>query len=255
MIRNTESYVVLRRHSQQMLDFAVLVCTAAPQLKHALAAHDADPASFLAKNMSFPPSKVPYSTERRSLPGYATVLGANLLLSVFSYFETYFFSAFDESIAFHGGQEGIELAIQRQLQDRNHTPQVAAALSGLHTPYNPQRADRYRNHSNVLANAKVVWPSERFMLYGLKQAIAQRSRWKSAEIPTLARDIFGVDVTDQERDRFHAIRVDRNKIAHGKNLSHDLRKAVDVSYFLRNLALKIDTEIVKSFLIIERYAH
>lgn len=255
MLRNTESYVVLRRHSQQMLDFAVLVCTAAPQLKHALAAHDADPASFLAKNASFPPSEVPYATEKRSLSGYTTVLGANLVLSVFSYFETYFFSAFDETIAFHGGSEGIEATIQKQLRDREYAPEIKAALSGLRTPYNPQRADRYRNHSNALSDAKVVWPSERFMLYGLKQSLVQRPRWKSVDIPTLARDIFGVDVADQERDRFHAIRMDRNKIAHGKNLSHDLRKAVDVSYFLRNFALKIDMEIVKSFLIIERYVH
>lgn len=255
MILNTDSYLVLRQHSQQMLDFAVLVCTAAPQLKHALAAHDADPLTFVAKNASFPQSEVPYSTEKRSLSGYTTVLGANLVLSVFSYFETYFFSAFDETIAFHGGKEGIEGIIRRQLRDRNHSPQVTQALSGLRTRYNPQRADRYRNYSDILANAKVVWPSERFMLYGLKQSLSNRPKWKSVHIPELARDIFDVDVSDHESNRFDLIRLERNKIAHGKNLSHDLRKAVDVSYFLRNFALKIDTAIVKNFFMIERYVH
>ncbi len=255
MIRNTDSYVILRRHSQQMLDFAVLVCTAAPQLKHALAAHDVDPASFLATNASFPASEVPYSTEKRSLNGYTTVLGANLLLSVFSYFETYFFAAFDEVISFHGGEKGIEAAIKRQLRERNHDPHVVTSLNGLRSPYNPQRADRYRKHTAALANISLAWPSQRFMLYGLKQAVAQRPRWKAVDIPKLAFEIFGVDVTDQERDRFHSIRDDRNKIAHGKNLSHDLRKAVDASYFLKNFAQKIDSCIVKNSLVLERYAH
>jgi hypothetical protein len=255
MIRNTDSYVILRRHSQQMLDFAVLVCTATPQLKHALAAHEADSTSFLATNASFPASEVPYSTEKRSLNGYTTVLGANLLLSVFSYFETYFFAAFDEVISFHGGEKEIEAAIKRQLRERIHPPEVTTALNGLRSPYKPQRADKFRKHTAALKNVPMAWPSQRFMLYGLKQAIAQRPRWKSVDIPKLALEIFGVDLADQERDRFHSIRNDRNKIAHGKNLSHDLRKAVDACYFLKNFALKIDICIVKNALLLERYAH
>lgn len=238
-----------------MLDFAVLVCTATPQLKHALAAHEADPTLFLATNTSFAPSKVPYSTEKRSINGYTTVLGANLLLSVFSYFETYFFAAFDEVISFHGGEKQIEASIRKQLRERTYSPEVTTALNNLRLPYRPQRADKLRKHTAVLKNISMTWPSQRFMLYGLKQAISQRSRWRSVDIPNLAIELFGVDVDDQERDRFHSIRNDRNKIAHGKNLSHDLRKAVDACYFLKNFAMKIDNCIVKNALFVERYAH
>lgn len=255
MLHHTNAYVILRKHSQQMLDFAVLVCTAAPQLKHAFQAQVSDPTVFIATNASFPPSEVPYATEKRTLNGYTTVLGANLLLSIFSYFETYFFSSFDEIIEFHGGQKGIESAIRRQLKERQHEPAVTAALNGLRTPYKPNRADRYRNHSSVLKGETITWPSQRFMLYGLKQALGQRKRWKSVDIPDLARDLFGVPITEQESTRFHAIRDERNRIAHGKNLSYDLRKAVDASYFLRNLAVNIDEHILRNFLILERYAH
>lgn len=255
MIRNTESYVVLRKHSQQMMDFAVLVCTAAPQLKHAFQAHEADPTAFLATNATFPASEVPYSTEKRSLNGYTTVLGANLLLSIFSYFETYFFSSFDELVAFHGGQKGIETAISKQTAVRVQPPEIATSISGLRTNFKPNHADRYRKLSAELKGKAITWPSQRFMLYGLKQALAQRKRWKSVDIPDLARDLLGADITDEERSKFHSIRDERNKIAHGKSLSYDLRKAIDAGYFLRNLALKLDGHVVKHFFIVERYAH
>ena len=254
MIRNTEAYVVLRKHSQQMLDFAVLVCTAAPQLKHALNTHSVDPTAFVATNSNFPPSNVPYSTEKRSLNGYTTVLGANLLLSVFSYFETFFFATFDEIKDFHGGEKIIERTIAKQFSQPVQK-EISAAISALRVPYKSERADRYRKFSTELKGKSILWPSQRFMLYGLKQAVTQRKRWKAVDIPNLANDLFGADLTADEQARIHAIRDERNKIAHGKNLSYDLRKAVDASYFLRSMALKIDAQVVKNFLMIERYAH
>lgn len=255
MLRNTEAYVVLRQHSQQMLDFAVLVCTATPQLKHALEQHAADPTSFLAKNSTFPASEVPYSTEKRAIHGYTSVLGATLQLSIFSYFETYFFSVFDEIVAFHGGSDEIEKSVSKQLAPRDLPKEVAQPLNTLRTRYKAGHIERYRKFSHKLKGAALTWPSQRFMLYGLKQAIQQRKRWKSADIPNLAADLLGVPLTQEEIARFHSIRADRNKIAHGKSLSFDLRKAIDAGYFLRNLALKIDGNVVRSFFIVERYAH
>lgn len=254
MIRNTEAYVVLRKHSQQMLDFAVLVCTAAPQLKHAINANSVDSTAFIATNSNFPPSKIPYSTEKRSLNGYTAVLGANLLLSVFSYFETFFFSTFDEVIEFHGGSKAIERTIEKQFAQPVQS-QISAAVSALRVPYKSERMDKYRKFSAELKGKSMLWPSQRFMLYGLKQAVTQRRRWKAVDIPELANDLFGADLTPDERARIHAIRDERNKIAHGKNLSYDLRKAVDASYFLRSIALKIDAQVVKNFMVVERYAH
>lgn len=238
-----------------MLDFSVMVCTASPQLSHALTAYDSDPSVFLATNSFFPPSAEMYSTEKRALTTYSHVLGANLLLSVFSYFETYFFSAIDEMLDFHGGEVGLEKVISKQFCPRSKSPAAKAALSGLRTTFKPNRADKYRKLSANLNGEKILWPSQRFMLFGLKQAVSQRKRWKAADIPELMLNLLTVDVSTQERDRFHAIRNERNKIAHGKALSYELKKAVDASYFLKNLAQKIDEHIIESFFLIERYAH
>lgn len=232
-----------------------MVSTAAPQLNHALAAHAADPASFLATNGSFRPSEEPYSTEKRALKTYSQVLGANLLLSAFSYFETYFFSAIDEILEFHGGEEGLRQLIAKQLKSRPLSPLASTALNGLRTTFKPNRADKYRKLTANLASEKYLWPSQHFMLFGLKQAISQKKRWKSVDIPDLMRELLTLDVTDAEHDRFHSIRTERNKIAHGRSLSYDLRKAVDTSHFLRTLSMKVDEHIVEAFFVIERYAH
>ena len=35
-MNKTNSFLILKEHSQSVLDFSILVCTAAPQLKHTL---------------------------------------------------------------------------------------------------------------------------------------------------------------------------------------------------------------------------
>lgn len=255
MLTHTKAYVIWRSHSQQILDFAVMVCTAAPQLMHALSAHAADPTSFVAINVGFPPSIVPYSTERRALATYSGVLGATVLLSVFSYFETYFFSAVDELLEFHGGEAGLEKVISAQLLKPTLTPKSKIALDRLRTRHKGHAIDRYRKASAALRSEKIVWPSHRLMLYGLKQALAQKKRWKSADIPDLMRELLTMKISSGEQDRFHAFRTDRNTIAHGRSLNYDLQKAVGASNFFREVAAKVDAHIVENFMVIEQYAH
>lgn len=255
MLRHTKCYVIWREHSQQMLDFAVLISTAAPQLDHALRASITDPSVFIAKNSTFRPSEMPYATERRALPVYEETLGATMLLSIFSYFETYFFSVVEEILAYHGGEEGIEKLMRSQMGTKVRSAEAAAALAGLRTTFKPSRADKYRSYSSTLRDQPVAWPSQRFMLYGLKQVVSQKKRWKSADIPDLMRDLLCMDVQDQDHNRFHLLRNARNKIAHGKALSYDLKKAIDASNFLRTLSMAIDKHVVENFMVVERYAH
>lgn len=251
---HTAAYVVWRSHSQQMLDFAVLVTTAAPQLDHALRGRGRDPATFVATNPVFRPSNEPYSTETRALPVHQQVLGATLVLSTFSYFETYFFAVLDEIVAFHGGSEKMEPLIRAQLQAADQRP-LPAALKYLRKIFKPTAADRYRKYSAAVAEHDVMWPSQRFMLYGFKQAVQQRKRWRSADIPELVTDLLGMPLSDEERDRFHEIRTSRNKVAHGKSLSFDLKKAISASTFFLDFSRRIEDHVVARFMIIERYAH
>ncbi len=253
-MKHTQAYVVWRSHSQQMLDFAVLVTTAVPQLDHAFGDHASDPASFLAKNPAFRPSNEPYATERRALPAHQKVLGATLALSIFSYFETYFFAVIDEIIAFHGGEIKFEPVIRSQFSNADAKP-LPKAAQFLQKVFKPSRADLYRKYSSSMANEKFMWPSQRFMLFGFKQALQQRKRWRSSNIPDLMADLLGMDITTKDRDTFHAIRDSRNKIAHGKSLAHDLKKALEASNFFLEMSRRVEDHVIQRFMIIERYAH
>jgi len=255
MISNTDAYGVWRSHSQQMLDFAILVTTAAPQLAHALGEHDQGKPTFLATNPGFQPSATPYATERRALSAHEDVMGATLLLSVFSYFETYVFSAIDEILKFHGGEDAIEKSMRSQLAPQVWDAESATALSRLRHKFTKNRADRFRKFTRQMRGKGLAWPSQRFMLFGLKQAVAQQDRWRAHQIPDLAADLLALPFTADERKQFHKIRNDRNHIAHGKALKFDLKKAVQASKFLRDLAMKIDQHVVEHFLLVERYAH
>lgn len=253
-MKHTQAYAVWRSHSQQMLDFAVLVTTAVPQLDHAFNQHAADSTSFLARNPTFRPSNEPYATERRALPAHQHVLGATLVLSIFSYFETYFFTVVDEILQFHGGASTFEPIIRSQLSNADAKP-LPKAVGFLQKVFRAARADRYRKYSASLAKEHFMWPSQRFMLFGFKQALQQRRRWRSADIPDLMADLLGMIVTDKERETFHAVRENRNKIAHGKSLSYDLKKALDASNFFLELSRRVEDHVIQRFMIIERYAH
>lgn len=75
---------------------------------------------------------------------------------------------------------------------------------------------------------------------------------KAVDIPDLLRDAFLYQFSDADELRFHSIREKRNSIAHGKsdgNLS--LGNVIEHNYFLRNLAVDIDTHFRTHFFIVE----
>jgi|GEM_PF-2421380 len=256
MIKHTNAYLVLRQHSQQMLDFAVLICTSVPQLRHAFREHSNDPSVFLAANTAFRPSVVPYSTEKRSINSYKRTLGANLLLSVFSYFETYFFTAIDELIEFHGGEDAlIAMATSQVMNKPIASGNDEKNLKYLRTPFKNRKTDRYMKYSKALRGKDVIWPTQRLVLYGVRQLLENRKRWKSVKIPVLTRDLLTLDVDDGTESKFHNLRGERNKIAHGKTLSYDLKKAIDACMFFRQFARTVDEHICKNFLVMEKYIH
>lgn len=254
-MKHTKAYVVWRTHSQQMLDFAVLVTTAVPQLDHALKARTVDPSSFLATNTAFRPSNDPFSTEKRAIPKHEKVMGATLLLSIFSHFETYFFSVIDEIIAFHGDVEVMETVIRSQYRAADAKPPLEAT-NYLRKEHEDRLNDRFRRFSaEIRSQGGIMWPSQRFMLFGFKQFAKQRKTWKPVNIPEIIRDVLGIDFCDADRDRFHNIRDERNKIAHGKNLNFELKKAMDASKFFLALSRTIEEAVLSKFLIVERFAH
>jgi hypothetical protein len=255
MITHSNAYRTWRVHSQQMLDFAVMVCTAAPQLSDSLKKYEANPTFPIAKNSNFQPSQDAYSTEMRALTRYEGVLGASLLLSLFSHFETYFFSVLDEIIEFHGGFEEMQTTIERRNKEANLTSSQQGALKKISTWFQGGRDLRYRDASRVVEESKFFWPSGHFMMFGLQAFKDQRKRWKARDIPRLSETFLHYQFTESELGKFQNLRQARNGIAHGTDLEYDLEKAVTESKYFLEMGKKIDKHIVESLFIIERGAH
>lgn len=255
MISHSNAYRTWRVHSQQMLDFAVMVCTAAPQLDDSLKNYEADPTFPIAANSKFRPSQDAYSTERRALARYEGVLGASLLLSLFSHFETYFFSVLDEIIDFHGGFEELQKVIGRRNKEASLSSSQRGALKKVSTWFQKGRDLRYRDASKIVEESEFFWPSGHFMMFGLHAFKDQRKRWKANDIPRISELFLKYPFSESELGKFQNLRQARNGIAHGNDLEYDLERAVAESKYFLEMGRKIDKHIVESFFIIERGAH
>jgi hypothetical protein len=182
-------------------------------------------------------------------------LGATLLLSLFSHFETYFFSVIDEIIAFHGGVEVMESVIKSQYRAADAKPPLKAT-NYLRNEHEVRLNDRFRRFSaEVRTQGGIMWPSQRFMLFGFKQFVKQRKNWKAANIPEIIRDVLCIDFSDDDKNSFHDIRDKRNKIAHGTSLNFELKKALDAGAFFLSLSRTVEEAVLSKFLIVERFAH
>lgn len=100
------------------------------------------------------------------------------------------------------------------------------------------------------------FPSRLLSHYGLKQLneIAEGTGIKAADILALASSIFHLEFDpDTEVQVFSDYRQLRNRVAHGRALESELAlgKAVEANNFLRNLALKIDRQVVSQYFVIE----
>ncbi|QHI36464.1 hypothetical protein IMCC3317_18270 [Kordia antarctica] len=253
-IRRSNAFLILKEHSQSTLNFSVLVCTAVPQLEYAFQQNDTDSSTHLVENSEFRNSTIPYSTEKENLDKYKTVLGANILLSNFSFFESYFFSLIDEIIEFHGGKEEYLAFIETKVaQNGNLELEDKKNLHRLRKEYVKKDKDRYIKFTNIIKDKPIVWPSQKLALYGLKQMIKNKNRWKSADIPNLITDLLTYNLSTEHKDKFHSYRDDRNKIAHGKTLSYSLDKALKGNEFLYNLAKEIDKHVITNYMIIEKH--
>jgi hypothetical protein len=250
----SKAFLILKEHSQATLDFSILVCTAVPQLTYAFQQQTIDPSTHIVPNDEFGTSATPYSTEKKTIADYKTVLGANILLTNFSFFESYFFSLVDEIMEFHGGAEQYIKFIEKKVS-RATTLSIIDEnnLKKLRVKFKGKDAFRYDKFTRLVGNDLIVWPSEKLALYGIKQIVNNRKRWKSVDIPNLITDLLVYDLDEKTISKYHKLRDDRNKIAHGKKLSYTLDKALVGNEFLYDLAKKIDSHVIKNFMIIERY--
>lgn len=250
---NTKSFELLKGQIQSTLDFSVLCCQAVPALNAYMKAVDLGSASKLpdADHFKGDPN---FEQLKGFIPEYRKNLGKLMFISSFSYFEAYFKALIEEVLNFHGGQDDfVELSLKKQNQHMHYAEQEAPRKSAnkLREYAKKGKELKYKKHTKELEHTDFRFPSELFSTFGIMELGNNYKDLKASQIPHVACWCFGVELTEDEINRFSELRDLRNRVAHGKVLQIEFNEANSANQFLRNLAIKIDRHVVKHFLVIE----
>src|SRR5450755_2758192 len=127
-VRPTQAYTRFKDQSEALLDFAVLVAYAVPALRadiHGVTSGQKpslpQPDFFYKSNRSTPADLL------KTEAGYEHRLAAYLLLTHFSFFESFVFDIIKEMIDFHGGAESFVKRSEKRTRQfiSPHPPDIA----------------------------------------------------------------------------------------------------------------------------------
>jgi hypothetical protein len=186
---------------------------------------------------------------------YKSKLSKYILISNFSFFESYIIDALKEMIDFHGGNENFVKNSQkrgaRQIQEDSIILEVIRKK--IRKKNNPGHAHRYRASTQELIEKGYRFPSDLLSGYGAKMLIQKISNIKANDIPGLLTEGLHMDMSDSLIHDFHNVREIRNKIAHGEEVNLTIQQVTNASKTLRTIALATDQHLLKHFFISEKF--
>ena len=256
MYANTEAFVRLKKQTQAVLNFTVLISNSVPLLKMTIKNIEKGIESAQLAN----PDYFKGEQNQDQLKGYAAEYKENLskyiLLSNFSYFEAYVSDAIEEIFNFHGGaQKMMEAERLRCQMHVNPTKEsVIENRRKLQDSYKKHKNLKYQKHTNLLKSENFKFPSELLSSYGVLKLADELKSLKSVGIPNILVDGLHFPMPEDDIKEFHRIRDIRNNIAHGQTKSFDMPSAMKYNKFLRELSVKIDSHIVNNYFVIEKFA-
>ena len=181
------------------------------------------------------------------------ILGKELLLSTFSYFEAYVVDLIAEIIIFHSGRTHLARLCKADIAttDAAITPATKQSKRKLQEYPRKNLFAKYQKHSRILRSAQFPFPSRRLAAYGWQHLCETALRLNAARIPEVLRDALLMPLSDKVVSTYHALRDKRNQIAHGRFAKYPVAIAIKHGSWLRNLAISIDSYVVENYLIIE----
>lgn len=252
MIESSEAYKKLKTQIQDSIDFVLLSCHAIPALKGYIKAVEKGSAGKIPDPDLFGKS-VDHERLKAIVPNYRKVLGRFLIMTSFSYFEAYISDVFAEIFEFHGGKD---VFLKRAENKRNSSFATTTTdrenfVKRLREKPKKGKQNKYKKLNEKLNHLGHRFPTDIFSAYGIQCLQQKLENIKSYEIPNLVQNVLGLTLEQTDVDNVNRIRDIRNGIAHGRINEVDLRSAIDDNKFLRKLAVKIDSHIVKYFFIVE----
>jgi hypothetical protein len=251
VITHTHAYAAHKKQSTELLDFAVLVCQAVPELKRAIrvAEKGGEP---LAGNDYFGGGRG-IEQLKTYAQRYKSDLAIHITLSSFALFDGYFQQACSEVLDFHGGAERIVGKLRAALLDQEATlsEEEKRDFATLRDSKKGSKLDSYKKSVGRLRRGGRFLPSAFFSGHGLVQLERQLARGiRAYDIPAVMQDCFFFDLGARAAD-FMRIREVRNKLAHSERTTRALPTAMNDAKTLRDIVVKFDAYVVKHLFVIE----
>jgi len=257
MIGHTHAYRNYKQQNEELFEFLVLICYAVPAYKQELKKRIGGGTVTLPPADHFQHDKTSDTELLQRAQLYTKRVGCFVMLSAFSYFESYVAAALRELFAFHGGEkEFIKRAsgyASRSL--RAQQTGKSDAKRKLQEPTTARLREKHEKYIRQLAATGFRFPSDFLAPYGLQALADQLSerKFKPVMIPRLLTEALNMDVSTATLDRFTQLRQKRNDIAHGKVHQFDLSAALDAYDYLKAFAAEIDKHLVETFFVLELY--
>jgi hypothetical protein len=268
MLTNTKSFERLKIEQQRILDFTVLICHSVPNLKKTIKGVENDIPHFSIPQPDFFGKEQDVKIKELA-KDYKENLSKYLIISSYSFFESYFKSVLEELVTFHGGKDAFIDNIRKKYSNllNNKAEIIKENTKKIKEPYKKKNYLQYNKSIKSLEdNSNYRNPSELFAVIGIKHIIEviMLDKFRSVMIPDLLEFGFLLELTDKInknknlkdktiKETFEAMRTLRNKISHGDNPNIDFAKSMEYIKFLRLFAIKIDKHLIDNFFILERY--
>jgi RiboL-PSP-HEPN len=181
-----------------------------------------------------------------------------IVITLFSYFESYVKGLLGEIVDFHGGATTFQATADKRAKAfvANSSQTIIDSKRKLQEPSKAAKIESCRKHSAILVKQGFRFPSELLAPFGVKNLIrkSKPTGSKAVEIPELLRDALCFPLSAKDDARLNSIRETRNNIAHGKAGPFTLVEALTVGKDLRDISAKVDKHAVEHFFVVEAYA-
>lgn len=254
MIGSTNAYKHFKKQSQDMLNFIVAICYAIPSLKSQIKTIKKEKKTLHKPDFFIYDKSTPEELRRRTF-GYKSKLSSYMLLTSFSFFESYVKKAVNEIFEFHGGSdEFVKLANKRDNSFILDPPnEVVEHKRKLQEPIKPHLIKKYEKHTDELTQLGYRFPTDLFSSFGVQIIAKSIDKLRAVDILKLLREAFHINLNDDTMNKFNGIRDIRNKIAHGEVVTLSIRQVMEIIVFLRELAIKIDKHFIENYFVIEKF--
>lgn len=255
---HTDSYVKWKAATQETFEFSVLVCSAVPTLKRNLVLFEKGIVTSLTKPDHYGPIGEPTMEQqnrqkeqlKERSKGYRSKLSKYILISNFSFFESYVTDAIYEMIDFHGGKDAFleksKLRCTRHFA--NDTSELEELRRKVRRPKWP-KANGCKSASSQLKDMGYGFPSDLFSSYGANMLVQKVGNMKSVDIPKILMEGLHLEIDTSLVDDFHNVREMRNKIAHGEVVNLTIEQVTNMSKTLKNFTKAVDQHLLRYYFI------